>query len=301
MKQAAGLPWPPLALGLLLSCAPEEQGPKSVPEPPQGNFAVVGETSLSFELLRGVSQGSIEAAAHGIVHDELFRQGALEMIPGRARAAERAVLSRALLERISAEVALKHPITARDLEAHYRKHWVKFDRPRTVRTAQLFLKVEPMQDDRAAFAEAERVYAAVKGTHNLEDFVTLGRQASQSEVTATSLPPVTADGRIAPILPQDNQFQTIDLALAKAAVALKAPSDISGIVGTEHGFHILFATEIIPEERHSVEEVRPQLTRDLLTSRVQQQIETLKKSHKTAIEYRRTDISALLRQVQKEQ
>src|SRR5690606_21955121 len=70
---------------------------------------------------------------------------------------------------------------------------------------------------------------------------------------------------------------------------------------TKHGFHILFATEIFAEERHSIEEVRPQLTRDLLTNRVHQKIETFKKSQKTVIEYRRSDISGLLRQVQTEQ
>jgi hypothetical protein len=205
-----------------------------------------------------------------------------------------------LLERIEADEEKRQAITDAQLEESWRANWGQFNRPRAVRTAQLFVPVDSLQDDRPAFAKIERVFAAVKDVHNLEAFVRLGTAAGGDDVQPSTLAPVSEDGRVVPVLPQDRQYEQLDPVLARAATALKAPGDLSEIVGTEAGFHILFAREVLEPQKRPLSEVREELKTSLLVARVEERVASFKREHPVAISYERADISELLRQVLKQ-
>src|SRR5690606_16472305 len=92
---------PMMMVALLGSACSSESRERSQSGPVQaGAFARVGEVALSSEVLRLVFDGaapepasSAQLIAQGLVHDELFRQGARDSIPHRAQAAERGILA----------------------------------------------------------------------------------------------------------------------------------------------------------------------------------------------------------------
>lgn len=290
-----------LFLGVALSalsggCSPEKTSPPAGPVP-EGAFARVGASVLSLDLLGAVG-GDGRAAATGIVHDELFRQETSLLAPHRARVAERGVLARHLFESLEREAAHAKLVSEKALLEERERNWVKYDRPRSVRTAQLFIRVLPLADDRAAHELAMRVLEAVKDSKNVEHFVQRGREAARGkEISAEPLPPLTETGLVVPLLLQDVGYESFPQELGAAAAKLDAPGEISDVIGSEHGFHLLFAMEVIPEQRVTLEEAREELTRAVVARRVKERLAELRAESKVAVSVERDDIGALLRQV----
>lgn len=290
-----------LLLGLLCSCSNEQKAtePGKIPE---GAFAIVGERPLSVALLRGTKGTERRERALGIVRDELMRQEAEALDSSRAGAVRRGELGRRLIEQTELEVSQKGPISEEELRAEYDARWLDFNRPRAVRTVQVFFPVEPPVEDEVQRLHAERLAKAVLGTHNLDEF---GKKAKPiiDEVESSvvyEMPPLTRDGRIVPILPKDRNVGGISKYLADAVGALSEPGDISSVVGTEQGYHVFFVTEVVPEKIVPMDQVKKELERAVVAKRVQNALDAISKNPKVPITRRRSDIANLLTLVQQE-
>lgn len=283
------------AVGLGCSQAEPEEATGDIPS---GAFALVGDQALPTSLLDWVASPD---AARGVVHDELFRQGALQRsLPG-ADAVERGVLARGLLEKLRDQVRREQPITEADLLNEKKRRWVQFDRPRAVRGAEIFIAVPPLGDSEAAYQRAEKIHRAVSEVKNPQHFVDRGRAAAGEEkVSLSVLSPVAEDGTVVPLEPGDERSEPYPVELAQAASQLENPGDMTGVVGTKFGFHILFALEIIEEHRPPLSEITPELTNLILSERVDALLEKLNLSAKTPVSRVRDDIATLLRQTERD-
>lgn len=280
---------------LCLSCST----PRSVPttgEVPPGAFAVVGNRSLSVSLLASLEKADRKERAHEVVRDELMRTEAESVAPTRTRAVLRGELARRLIEQTESEVTSRAQVTEKELRAEYDSRWLDYNRPRAIRTVQAFFPVAPPLLDEEQQNNAQRLWKAVQGTHNLEKF---GKQARPilDEVKSAriyEMPPLTKDGRIVPVLPQDRSVTGISKHLADAVGQLSSPGDISSVVGTEQGYHVFFVTEVVPEHVVPLSDVRSELERAVFATRVRDLLDAISKKSGTKIERRRADIANLL-------
>ncbi len=194
-----------------------------------------------------------------------------------------ALLARALVEDINAAAEAQGPVTDAELDEVTARHWTELDRPEAARTAHavVLLKKNASPAERAkALSVAEAIRKAVApvaesarasappGDSRADDpaFPPL-RQAVNTvpkddfEVRVEALPPVVADGRS--ITGQG----ALEEAYAKAAVALERRGDVSPVVETSYGFHVLILLERIPAQIVPREERRRVVREEVVTDR----------------------------------
>jgi hypothetical protein len=264
---------------------------------------VVGPRALSVSLLENIEAPERGARVQGVIRDELMRAEAESVDPARARVVRRGELARSLIEKTESEANAQGPVTQAELRAEYDHRWLDFNRPRALRTVQVFFPVEPPLQDEVQRQNAERLWKAVQGTHNLQEF---GKQArpildEMKSAQVYEMPPLAKDGRIVPILPNDRNVSGISKHLAEAVAALDSAGDISAVVGTEHGYQVFFVTEVVSEQVVSQQDVRAELERAVLATRVHAALDAISKNPKVPIERRRSDIANLLTLVQQGQ
>ena len=132
---------------------------------------------------------------------------------------------------IESEVAPKVAVTPADLDTYYAKNPEQFKEPETVRASHILFSVAPdatPQVKQAARTEAEGVLKRAKGG---EDFATLARQYSKDPGSAQV-------GGDLNFFPKDQMVPEF----SNAAWALK-PGEISGLVDSQFGIHIIKVTD----------------------------------------------------------
>ncbi len=149
---------------------------------------------------------------------------------------------------IDAEVNSKVSVTPKEVDDFYAKNTDKFKEPENVHAAHILIAV-PKDADAAtkakAKAEAEAILKQIRGG---ADFAALAKQKSQDPGSAPGGGDLGsfAKGQMVP------QFE-------EAAFKLK-PGQISGVVETPFGFHIIKVIEHKQPRTVPLEEARPQLT-----------------------------------------
>jgi peptidyl-prolyl cis-trans isomerase D len=153
----------------------------------------------------------------------------------------------------------KTVITPADVERAYNDNIDQYRAPEQIRASHILLKSEG-KDDAALRARAEELLKEAKGG---ADFAALAKKNSEDEGTA----PNGGDldfferGRMVP------EFDS-------AAFALK-PGDISELVKTQYGYHIIKLTDRKGGTTRTIDDVRQQLTDQLKFERAQRQASDL--------------------------
>jgi len=286
-----------LALGLLLG--PACEAPSSAPPPPAppvqaaelGSSVVarVGDVPIRAEQIARI------AAAQNIPTSEardLAVRDALFAAEARARGVDAdrqveltasGILARALVRDISQAAEAQGPVTDAELDEITARHWTELDRPDAARVVHVL--VSPKKTAPAdARAKAPSIAAEIRkaltpaidaaqhteppSDARAEDPVTeIFRKAATSvlapdmDVRVEPLAPVVADGRT--FVPG----QTFDPAFAKAAVALTKRGDVSPVVETSFGSHVLLLLQRIPGETVPREERRAKVREEVLSLR----------------------------------
>lgn len=288
-----------LAIGIALvplGCSEEADQMAAVGKVPPHAFAIVGSRALDLSLLELFDPDDRKQMAKRVVRDELLRAEAEKVGPARARVIYRGELARRLIQELESEIRETSEITESELREEYARRWLEFDRPRALRTVQVFFPVQPPLDEDLQFANAQRVRAAVEGTHNLEQFGKKARDVLEGvdEHRVYEMPPLSRDGRIVPMNAKDRNVGGVSKHLAEAVGQLSHAGDISDVVGTEDGYHVFFVTEVIPKRVVPFDSVRKQLERAVFAGRVEQALDAISKAPRVKVERRRTDISNLL-------
>ncbi len=197
--------------------------------------------------------GSSRGVVDGLVRDALLARAARER-EDVARVGERAVLGRALREALLAEARASGPITDEELARVAEERWLEVDRPRAVRVVHaVALGKTPEARVRAAEV-AKEIERSVVGHTEARAFAEAAHAVAQKhadvQVRIEPLPPVAEDGRVVPVDELDRGgAERFESAFAKGAAKLERAGDISGVVETSYGFHVILALEIVPELR----------------------------------------------------
>lgn len=198
---------------------------------------------------RGVTP---RAAAELAISDALFAEGARAKLSlGEARSIERAAMARGLLEQLLRDVARSGAPTPAELSEILGERWVDIDRPPAVRITHAVLLNDKPQRDAAARLQAEKLAQAVRSATTDEELVRLAKDFKPDdgfEVRAEPLPFVTPDGRV--FQRADGGFKArpggFDKDFARGANALQQPGELSPLVKSGFGYHIIRLDERAP-------------------------------------------------------
>ena len=150
-------------------------------------------------------------------------------------------------------------VSAEDVQKHYQDNQQQFTTPEQVRASHILFKTEG-KDEAAVRKQAEAVLARAKAG---EDFAKLANEYTEEEVGKTRGGDLDFFGRGQ----MAKEFED-------TAFALK-PGQISDIVKTSFGLHIIKTTDHKPETKRPLEEVKAQIEDQLKWERAQNEAQRL--------------------------
>jgi hypothetical protein len=316
----------PSIMGSLLAAACSSDPP---PPPPltqgplaEGTVARVGRHAITVPLIARVSRAQRvppTEARERAVRDALLASGAEDAKLDRdldVQLGARAVLARRLLQDLAAE-AEQGAITDRELAAATEQHWLEVDRPEAFRVVHAVVRLDRSAPDakrEAARAVAEALRAALLPLRDRLSELTpptapdngpapsdpladaFVKRASEMphegfELVPQPLDPVTADGRT--LTPKPGTF---DVDFARAAASLHERGELSPIVQSAFGLHVLMLLERIPEQRLSEPERRAKLRDEIIATRARAAVDRVLVPARARVT-RANDADALLTQI----
>lgn len=285
------------ALALLLGFACEAPAPPpSAPHPVATTLdattaARVGDVAILTDRVARIAAAQsipIAEARDLAVRDALFAAEARAQGIDADRQVElvaSGILARTLVQEIAASAEAQGPVTDAELDEVTERHWTELDRPdasRTVHAVVQLKKGAPADVRAAALALAEAIRKAIAPAadaaqhsepvapdpHGPDDPVIAVFRKSADEVPkgaldvrVEALAAVVADGRTL------NEGQRYDEAFAKAALQLTKRGDVSPVIETPFGFHVLLLLERIPGHTVPREERRAMVREEVLSTR----------------------------------
>jgi peptidyl-prolyl cis-trans isomerase C len=189
--------------------------------------------------------------------EEAFKKAlaARKLTLERLRTDARAELS--IAKMMSAQVAGAEATDA-DVRDFYDKNPDRFKRSESVRASHILLRVDPKADDATKAQIKAKIEAVLKRAKSGEDFAALAQQNSQD----SSAP----QGGDLGYFPKEKMVP----AFADVAFALK-PGEISDIVTTQFGVHIIKVTDRQPAGTVPLDEVSPRVKQYLTDVKKQEQ------------------------------
>ncbi|HXW06730.1 MAG TPA: peptidylprolyl isomerase [Vicinamibacterales bacterium] len=173
----------------------------------------------------------------------------------RLRADARADL--VISKMMEGEVSTAQPATDADAREFYDRNPDKFQRGEAVRASHILIMVDKAADEAARTAAREKIEAIHKQAKAGEDFAALARQHSQDgSASAGGDLDFFGRGRMVPEFDQ-------------AAFALQ-PGEISDVVTTEFGYHVIKVTDRKAASAVPLEEVSERVKRFLTDQRKQE-------------------------------
>jgi len=162
----------------------------------------------------------------------------------------------ALLSQVASEAPA--PATDQEAQAFYESHPAVFDTGERVKASHILVRVPegtagPRKEELRK--KAEGILSRVRAR---EDFATLAKESSEDPGSAQSGGDLGAFGRGQMVPPFE-----------QAAFALK-PGEVSGVVETPFGFHIIKVSERIPARRLAFPEVKERLKMEMAQQKRQQ-------------------------------
>ena len=264
------------------------------PGPMSGDLvARVGDQEISARTVASIAAAQQIPAARArdlAVSDALFaseaRARGLDASPA-IHAEVSATLARRLLRALREEAEKAGPVTDDELRAVTERRWLELDRPEGFRTVHAVVRVPEGADEATrdkARRVAEGIRAAVAPAHDLaarteppasvpgrrpadpagDAFTDAARAvpAEGLEVVVQPLAPVAAGGRV--LSPEPQQF---DPAFARAAASLSARGDLSPLVTSPFGVHVIMLLERIPPISIPAEERRSMIQEEVIADR----------------------------------
>jgi len=243
-----------LAALLVVSCGGDAAPAPELSRLPAGAVARAGSEVVSPATVSRIAaaQGvSLEAALGAAISDGLFAHAArTALAPASVRSLERAAAARAVLEQLGHEAELQGAPSAAELSKIVQERWTDLNRPASVRTTHAVVLNQDPARDAAARALAERLLVALGAAKSESELIAIAGAfpADGFEIRAEALPFVTADARV--MERRDGGFVaqpgTFDPEFARAAVNLTEVGQLSGVVKSAFGYHVIRLEERAP-------------------------------------------------------
>ncbi|MES1186789.1 MAG: peptidyl-prolyl cis-trans isomerase [Myxococcales bacterium] len=265
-----------VALLLVLGCSSGGSAPPATTSAlPSGSTARVGSELVSDATVSRIAASQAVAPRQAVelaLSDALFAVEARASLPlGATRSIERAAAARSLLEQLSQDAARAGAPTPAELAELARERWVELDRPSAVRTTHAIVMNDKPGRDADARALAENLAAAVRGATTSDELIRLAQAVPPGgfQIRAEALPFVTADGRT--FVRKDAGFKAtpgnFDPDFARAANELSTPGELSPVVKSSFGYHVIRLEERVPSAVVGEAELRDRLAPDVLARR----------------------------------
>jgi peptidyl-prolyl cis-trans isomerase D len=148
-------------------------------------------------------------------------------------------------------------VSAAEIKRHYDDNVEQYSTPEQARASHILLKTEG-KDDAAVKKQAEDLLAKIKGG---TDFAQLANKFSEDEAS-------NKKGGEMDFFPRGQMVKEFE----EAAFSLQ-PAQISDLVKTTYGYHIIKGGEKKPAHTRPFEEVRPQIEDQLKWERAQKEVE----------------------------
>ena len=146
-------------------------------------------------------------------------------------------------------------VTAQDVQRYYEDNEAQYSTPEEVRASHILLKTEG-KDDAAVKKEAEDLLAKAKAG---ADFAELAKKYSEDDSNKDK----GGDLGFFPKGQMVPEFDTVAFSMQ--------PGQISDLVKTQFGYHIIKMVEKKPATKRTLDEVRPQIEDQLKTQRAQEE------------------------------
>jgi parvulin-like peptidyl-prolyl cis-trans isomerase-like protein len=291
----------------LLACAGSESGPSvgAGAGPRPETDVRRGELRVHRQLVQEVQRAlglSEEQALDLTVEDAVLAQHLVSTEPALAQWIERAALARALLASLRETAERQGPVSDAEVLALRDQRWWELDRPRMVQVIHAVV-VSSADQDAAARALAERILASVETAPSVEDFQKAAAAVPSGglSVKIERLPPVALDGRaLDPDRPPPAGpgVQSFDADFAVAAQRLEREGQLSPVVRTSFGYHVLRAIRVIPPRQPTLVELRESLRGEVMEQRARLlQVDLLDQRRKEAAPEQMRSALAMVQQL----
>ncbi len=161
-------------------------------------------------------------------------------------------------------------VTEAEAKAFYDENPQYFRAPETIRVSQILIKVDPESDPSKKDEARKKLEDIQKRVQKGEDFATLAKDSSQDASAAQN-------GAMG-IIPRGTMPKPFD----DAAFSLE-PGEVSNIVETEMGFHLIKVYEKRPEKVVPFKDVEERIRQHLANQKLKQRVEAyLSEVKKTA-------------------
>jgi PPIC-type PPIASE domain len=211
-----------------------------------------------------------ERARELAVEDALLALELHRRDPALAVSLERVGLARALARSLLEEAGRTGPPTDVEVEQLTRERWWELDRPRMVQVVHAVVLSE--SENLEAEALAGRIARAVADAKDSVEFERAAEAvpAQSYTIKVETLPPVTQDGRaIDPARPppMGPSEQHLALEFAAGALALDQVGQLSPVVRSPFGYHVLQCLRIVEPQQPTLSERRKLLEPETLQRR----------------------------------
>ena len=215
---------------------------------------------LGLKLDKGFVEHELETLKQRFGSDEQYQQILKRMQMTEPQLKEQMTRQAMLRKIVDQEVASHITITKADAQKYFETNKDKFHQPERVRAQHILIKVEPGADDQKKSAARKKLEAIKKRILAGEDFGKLAKELSEgpSNVREGDLGYFTR-GRMV------KSFEDVAFSLA--------PNEVSGIVETQFGYHLIKVLDHQPEKDPTFEEVEPRIMAQLRNEMIQQKIE----------------------------
>jgi peptidyl-prolyl cis-trans isomerase D len=188
-----------------------------------------------------------------VTDDEIAKE--FEAGKERYRVAEKRKIKYAMVD--FQGIQQRTTLTPQDIETYYKDNQQQYSTPEQARSSHILFKTEG-KEDAAVKKQAEETLAKIKGG---ADFAALAKKLSEDPVSA-------AQGGDLGLGPRGKMVKEFD----DAQFALK-PGEVSELVKSQFGYHIIKLTEKQPAKTQTLDEVRPLIEQMLKSQRAQQEAE----------------------------
>ena len=160
---------------------------------------------------------------------------------------------------IQNEIAQKVTVTEKETRDFYDSHPEKFTRPEQVKASHILIKADPEMDENSKRKSRREIEKIRERVEKGEDFAELAREVSQG--------PSSAKGGDLGYFGRGDMVKPFE----EAAFSLK-PGEVSDVVETRFGYHLIKATDRREESTIQYQEVKERLQGVLKQAKVNQEV-----------------------------